>query len=65
MGQETTTRLEGLAQLQAELPIASGFRRGVFTQVVYYLSEVNFRADPNALYVLFAGGNDLARCGQT
>jgi outer membrane lipase/esterase len=36
-----------------------GIPTGVFTQVVYYLSEVNFRADPNALYVLFAGGNDL------
>jgi len=42
-----------------------GIPRGGVTQVVYYLSEVNFRADPNALYVLFAGGNDLARCGQT
>ena len=32
---------------------------GVLTQVYYYLSESNNTADPSALYVLFAGGNDL------
>ncbi|MDX2267560.1 MAG: SGNH/GDSL hydrolase family protein [Bryobacter sp.] len=41
-----------------------GIPTGLFTQVVFYLSQSNFQADPNALYVLFGGSNDLRDAAQ-
>lgn len=36
-----------------------GIPSGIFWQLQYYLSRSNVTANPNALYVLFGGGNDL------
>lgn len=38
---------------------AYGIPSGVYWQLYYSLTKSNFVADPNALYVLFGGGNDL------
>lgn len=37
---------------------------GVLVQVYYYLSQKNRVSDPNALYVLFAGANDIRDAAQ-
>jgi phospholipase/lecithinase/hemolysin len=36
-----------------------GVPTGMEMQTYYYLTRSNFTADPNALYVLFGGGNDI------
>ena len=36
-----------------------GVPTGMLIQTYFYLSQVNYAADPNALYVFFGGGNDI------
>jgi outer membrane lipase/esterase len=47
------------AWVTAPQPLGSGFIPSVPEQVSLYLSQHNGKADPNALYILEGGGNDI------
>ena len=49
----------GGAELLQNVPIGTSFIPSVITQVDLYLAATGGKADPNALYVLEGGGNDI------